>query len=599
MAYLAHLANVLAVYAILAMSLNLLLGYSGLVSLAHGAFFGLGAYAFALVIIHSGVDFFIAVAAAVFITGLIATIIAIAALRTRADYLVLITLGLQVIIFSLLQIERGLTRGLAGLAGISRPSIFGIELRSPFDYLPLMLAAAVICFVLLMHITTSPFGRLLKSMREDEDLVRSLGKNVTWLKIASFMLAGSFAAVGGALFATYTTFLTPLYFRVDTSILLIAMVALGGMGNLWGSVAGAAAVTLIPEGITFLARGNYELVGPVEGIVWGLLLIIFMRFRPQGFVPERWTWRRPRVKGWFTKGPAEQSAVALPATNHPPSARDRASSESGGEDVPRGKRASSQEPAGNGEPALEVRGLGKSFGGLRAVDKLDLKLTERRITALIGSNGAGKTTTYNLITGFTEPDAGRIFHQGTDITALSAHRIVRRGVVRSWQGARVFGGLTVIDNVLVARPTRIRERLSRVLLTPLAVAREERSNYPVARGCLEFVGLDDKADVLARELSFAEQKMLQIACLLATEAEILLLDEPVSGVDPNWIAKVSELLRSLATQGRTLCIIEHNLDVVRSLADVAFFLDQGRVVKVDTPEGLMKDEELVALYFGT
>jgi branched-chain amino acid transport system permease protein len=590
MEYLAHLANVVGVYAILAMSLNLLLGYSGLVSLAHGAFFGLGAYAFALMMIHLGVDFFVVIALTVAVTGLIATLIAIPALRTRADYLVLITLGLQVIIFSLLQIVRGVTGGLAGLAGVPRPTIFGAEILTPVDYLPLMLISAVICFLLLMHITSSPFGRLLRSVREDEDLARSLGKNVTLLKIAAFMLAGCFAGIGGALFATYVTYLTPLYFRVDTSIQLIAMVALGGMGNLWGSVAGAVLVTLVPEAITFLARGSYELVGPMEGVVWGILLIVFMLFRPQGLIPERWTLRRRRH-------PQKASREMTLSPRGPLSTLDTPSIVDGHGPAPEAPRG--QKPLGDGKTVLEVNGLAKWFGGLHAVEGLRFQMTERKITALIGSNGAGKTTTYNLITGFEEPDRGTVIHRGSDITGLSAHRVVRRGVVRSWQGARVFGGLTVLENVLLARPGGNREKLSRVLLTPVAVRREERDNQHAAAACLEFVGLEDKTTSLARELSFAEQKMLQIASLLATEADILLLDEPVSGVDPNWIAKVSELLRTLVAGGKTLCIIEHNLDVVRDLADIAFFLDQGRVVKVDTPANLMRDEDLVELYFGT
>jgi branched-chain amino acid transport system permease protein len=590
MEYLAHLANVVGVYAILAMSLNLLLGYSGLVSLAHGAFFGLGAYAFALMMIHLGVDFFVVIALTVAVTGLIATLIAIPALRTRADYLVLITLGLQVIIFSLLQIVRGVTGGLAGLAGVPRPTIFGAEILTPVDYLPLMLISAVICFLLLMHITSSPFGRLLRSVREDEDLARSLGKNVTLLKIAAFMLAGCFAGIGGALFATYVTYLTPLYFRVDTSIQLIAMVALGGMGNLWGSVAGAVLVTLVPEAITFLARGSYELVGPMEGVVWGILLIVFMLFRPQGLIPERWTLRRRRR-------PQKASREMTLSPRGPLSTLDTPSIVDGHGPAPEAPRG--QKPLGDGKTVLEVNGLAKWFGGLHAVEGLRFQMTERKITALIGSNGAGKTTTYNLITGFEEPDRGTVIHRGSDITGLSAHRVVRRGVVRSWQGARVFGGLTVLENVLLARPGGNREKLSRVLLTPVAVRREERDNQHAAAACLEFVGLEDKTTSLARELSFAEQKMLQIASLLATEADILLLDEPVSGVDPNWIAKVSELLRTLVAGGKTLCIIEHNLDVVRDLADIAFFLDQGRVVKVDTPANLMRDEDLVELYFGT
>ena len=231
MRYALHLVNVVSIYAILTMSLNLLLGYTGLVSLAHGAFFGLGAYACALIMLDLGLGFFAAMAASIVLTTIIAGLIALPALRTRADYLVLLTLGFQVIIFSLLQTQRGLTRGLAGLGDIPRPVIFGWELQTPADYLPLMLGASIVSFLLLSYLTRSPFGRLMRAMREDEDLLRSYGKDVTRVKVTVFMLAGAFAAVGGALFATYTTFLTPLYFGTQTSIVLLAMVAVGWHGE--------------------------------------------------------------------------------------------------------------------------------------------------------------------------------------------------------------------------------------------------------------------------------------------------------------------------------------------------------------------------------
>jgi ABC-type branched-subunit amino acid transport system ATPase component/ABC-type branched-subunit amino acid transport system permease subunit len=633
MIYISHLINLVAIYAILAMSLNLLLGYSGLVSLAQAAFFGIGAYASALVLINFGVNYFVALPIAILISMLISGLISVPALRTRSDYLVLLTLGFQMIIFGLLMTQRNLTRGLMGLSHIPRPEIFGIQLTSAPEYLPLTVGAAILCFLLLRHITTSPFGRLLKAMREDEDLSLSFGKNTMGLKIRAFVVAGGIAAVGGSLFASYTTFLTPLYFKTDTSILLIAMVALGGLANLYGSIVGAFLLVVIPEALTFLASGikigfieisGYELGGPLQAIVYGLLLILFMRFRPQGIIPE---YSRFRPGGSDASKPESESPAKGVATVNLLNPSLATVTESSGDRAigamalvgrpagPEGvavneveERHASGLPSvkaragageGNHEALLTTRGVSKHFGGLKAVDRLDLELKAHQITALIGSNGAGKTTSFNLITGFITPDSGQVIQRGTPITGLAPYRIARRGVVRSWQGARVFNGLSVLDNVLTARPNQKGESLLHLVLRPRSVRAEEAQNRQVALRCLTFVGLEKKAPLLAGELAFAEQKMLQIACLLATEAEVLLLDEPVSGVDPNWIRHLTRLLKELVAQGKTICVIEHNLDVVKDLADYAFFLDQGHVVAADTPSALMSDPKLVDLYFGS
>ncbi len=576
MDYVAHVVIVFLIYAILAISLNLLLGYSGLLSLAHAAFFGVGAYASALMVIHLGVNFFVAMFVGILIAAIMGAIVSIPALRVRAEYLILLTLGFQKVIYGLMVTLEDLTKGTTGLSNIARPKIFELGFVSPPSYLPLVFALSGLSFAIVWRITHSPFGRVLKAMREDEELAVSFGKDVLWFKVLAFIVAGSIAAVSGSLFASYTTFISPQYFTVDVSIFIIAIVALGGRANLWGSVVGAFLLITIPEGLTFVG-GEHELVDSVRAASYGALLVLFMRFRPQGMVPEHAGVRRGSSSAHDSLSPGEKDKIL--------SCRD-------------GTDRKSKENGKDQDLPIEIKGLCKNFGGLRAVDNLTLSLPEHRITALIGPNGAGKTTAFNLITNFLKADKGSVYYRGLDITNVSPHRIARLGVVRSFQGSRVFNGMSVLDCVLLACPKQSGESLRSLLFLPWKIAREENENRKSAMVCLKFVGLGEKAQELAGELSYAEQKMLQLACLLATKPEVLLLDEPVSGVDPRSIDHVLTLIRQLIDHGKTVCIIEHNLDVVKNLADSAYFLDQGQVVTEGTPLDLMNASNLVERYFG-
>jgi len=586
MNYFIHIAIIVSIYIVLAISLNLLLGYTGLMSIAHGAFWGLGSYAAALLLLNMGVNFFVALIGAVGITMIIAALLAGVALRARSDYLVLLTLAFQMITFGLLVNLRGLTKGYQGLINIPRPEILGSTLTSPTSYLPLVVGIAALSFFIVWWITHSPFGRVLKAMREDEDVALSLGKDVVRFKVISFMVAGGIAAVAGTLFATYATWISPEFFKYDVSILMLAIVALGGMANLWGTLVGAIIFVGMPQMLIFAVSEikifgilvtSTELFDPIRAVVFGVVLIVFMRFRPQGIIPEYKSFRLGKAKPYAPLPPEEADKILWQA----------------GVDQTPLKAQSSR------EAVIEVKGLVKNFGGIRATDELTLTLPGNRISALIGPNGAGKTTAYNLITRFLRADAGRVYYRGRDITKCSPHQITHLGVARSFQGARVMDGMKVLDNVLAARPRQSGENLWLLFFCPWRVVREEKENRRYAMACLSFVGLAELAQSLAVELSFGQKKRLQIACLLATEAEILLLDEPVSGVDPARIGDIMELMRKLISRGKTICIIEHNLDVVKDVAVFSYFLDQGRVVAKGTPSTLMADRRLAELYFGT
>lgn len=275
----------ICIYAILSLSLNILIGYSGLLSLAHAAFYGIGAYAATLFMMKLGFNFFPALGCGIVVAGISALLIAYPSLRLKGDYFVLASLGFQLIVFSILYNWIGLTRGPYGIPGIPRPSILGFK----FDSLPLyLILSAVILslvFLLIRLLCESPFGRALKALREDELAAGSIGKDVPNLKIWAFAIAGGLAAVSGVLYATYVTYIDPTSFTLDESIFIIAIVLIGGSGNLKGPMVGAVFMIMLPEVLRFL--GLPSTIAPnVRQMIYGALLVFLMRYRTQGLAGE-------------------------------------------------------------------------------------------------------------------------------------------------------------------------------------------------------------------------------------------------------------------------------------------------------------------------
>jgi ABC-type branched-subunit amino acid transport system ATPase component len=256
-----------------------------------------------------------------------------------------------------------------------------------------------------------------------------------------------------------------------------------------------------------------------------------------------------------------------------------------------------RKPGGAGV-LMRVQHVSKSFGGIQALKDFSTTLETGKITSLIGPNGAGKTTAFNVITGFLTPDSGTVELGGRDITRAKPHEMASLGVARSFQNLRLFLQMSVLDNVMVAVRPQQGEKLWRTLLLVSATTREERVTRRKALAILNEVGLRDKALELAENLSYAEEKLLGLARMMAMDADLLLLDEPGSGLDPASLDAMFAMIRGLANSGKTVCIIEHNLDVIKELSDKVVFLDEGRALAEGPPEAILRNPELADRYFG-
>lgn len=600
--------NAVLIFAIFALSLNLLLGYTGQVSVAHAAFGAVGGYSLAYLFLEHGISLVVGIVVAVVLSAVVGLVVGIPALRLSTEFLILLTLAVQTIIITLVTTSSSFG-GTYGLQNVQGFTLFGKALLLPSDYLPLFIVLTVVVYLVVRRMGESPYGRVLRGIREDEVACRSLGKNVFTYKLTVFAVTAGMAGLAGAMLVTQNQLASPSLFSFDQSTAIVAMVILGGTGNLLGSMIGATVLVLLTPFFESVLNFTPDKASLWRLIAYGVVLVIVMLVRPQGLLPEgttplsllRWLTRRPTVafvpttpaaagvrvpeqvnRGALTDLDLDADAHALTELAHHGDLPDTVISE--------GRR---------GEVVLAVVGLSKRFGGITAAEDLNMELRRGTITALVGPNGAGKTTVFNLLTGAIRPDAGMITLQGKDISGLRPDQVANHGMVRSFQDVRVFPRLSALQNVILAIQGQPGEHTSGLFLRPAATARAEREARRRALEWLSFVGMDSFADYPAGALAFGQQKLVALARVLATEADVVLLDEPASGIDQQWVEVMLGLIEQLRDKGRTICIVEHNLHVVGRLADHTYFMELGRITAQGTFEELTGERRLAEAYFGT
>lgn len=283
MEYIFHIIIMIVIYMVLAISLDLLAGHTGLLSITQAGFYGVGAYTSALLVVHLKAPFFLSVLAGMAIAALVSLIVSLPSLRLHDDYFVIATFGFQMIIFSVFNNWMAVTRGPLGIPGIPQPSIFGWTINSKFGFLLLAACFAAFAYFIVDRITSSPFGRVLHAIREDEVFAQSLGKNTLRFKVVAFAVSAALAASAGSLYAHYITFIDPTSFTVMESILVISMVIIGGAGSRWGPLVGAVVLVTLPEILRFVGLPN-AVAANLRQIIYGLLLVLMMLLRPRGLV---------------------------------------------------------------------------------------------------------------------------------------------------------------------------------------------------------------------------------------------------------------------------------------------------------------------------
>jgi branched-chain amino acid transport system permease protein len=586
--------NLMLVFVVFALSLNLLLGYAGQVSVAHASFGAVGGYSMGYLAMVRHWNFVPGILVGMFIALVFGIAVALCALKLSPEYIILLTLAISSVILGVFSTFPQLG-GTYGLIGIPITDLFGWKMENPSDWvLPLMAVAAVV-YVTCWRIGESPFGRVLKGLREDDRATEAIGKSVFRYKVLAFAIASMFAGLAGGLYSAYLHLATPGVYGFSISLAIFAMVIFGGMANLTGSVLGALVVQGSQPLLERVVKLSPERAGFVRLTAYGLLLVVLMRLRPQGVLPEGFSlWGKLRGRKTTDLRLEMVKSAEAPVVSFA-----GATAVSQTEELTHDEQLT-KEKAWEASPiVLQVRGLSKYFGGITAAQDLNMDLRKGSITALVGPNGAGKTTVFNLLTGYIKPDAGTVKLNGQDLAGLAPNEVARRGMVRSFQDVRLFMRLSCLDNVSMAVQSQPGEHLSSLFLRPVAANRAEVQTKEKAMEWLRFVGMEQFAALPAGALSYGQSKLVALARVLATEADVLLLDEPASGIDTQWVEAMLTLIESLREQGRTICIVEHNLHVVGRLADHTYFMELGLITDQGTIEHLTSSPRLAAAYFGT
>ena len=508
--------------------------------------------------------------------------------RLRGDFAA-VGLLVTAVMFNLLVTNyQPFLNGAAGLSLVPSPlqgSINPLSEGYQWGYAGVAVLLALLTYLFVARITKSPYGRTLRAMRDNDVVADSLGKNLRSLRTSSLVVGGAIAGLSGGILVGFINLWDPQAWGYAETIVLFAAVIIGGLGNHRGAVLGAILVPLAFEEATRYippVPGDPGLIPALQWVVIGLLIIVFLWFRPQGILPER---RRVILgaAGGPAAGPAAlavDDAALLPAisTSTAP--------------LPVRLRGG----AYAGAAILECSGLGRSFEGVRAVEDVAMSFQRGRLTGIIGPNGAGKSTLLAMLAGTLRPTEGRISYRGEDITSLPAYRRARGGLVRTFQLASEFKRLTVMENLIAAIPGQRGESFRGALLGRRFWGAQEREAIERAREMLERFGLLALGDRYAGELSGGQRRLVEIMRSLMAEPEVLLLDEPMAGVHPRLAHQIGEQLVALTQSGLTVIMVEHELSIMDAFCDPVIVMAEGRVLAEGTMSMLRANAEVVEAY---
>ena len=557
-------ASEVVIFAIACMALNVLIGWTGLVSFGHGAWFGTGAYAAALAQLNwfPG-SFFGPLVVALAVVAASAAVFGALILRRRGVYFSLLTLALSAMLFVVAFRWTAVTGGENGIGGLKRTSLFGFDLEISRNYYVFVALIAFVATVFLSRLRHSPVGATLIAIRENEQRARFLGYPTNRYKLIAFVVSATITGLAGVLLAFLNRMTSAEPMSVAFSGELLAMVVIGGMRSFLGPALGAFFFILFREYLS-TATENWLLF-------FGLLFVGFVMFSPDGLVG---VWER--LTKPFRKTVEDGAAMAL-----------RQAGASG--PVPE-----SLYRKGDGRAiALDVDGIAKNFGGVQAVRGVGFQVKDRSLHALIGPNGAGKTTAFNLISGMFPPTAGKVRLDGVDIAGLSPEAVTQAGLGRSFQITNLFPTLSVAENVRLAAQARHPARFSLWRRADtLPGVREETSEL------LRWTGLAGVETAEAGSLSYGGQRLLDMGLSLGTRPRILLLDEPLAGLAAAERGRVGDLIKSISREIPVL-LVEHDIDRVFQLADHVTVMNDGQVLVDGTVEEARSSHKVQEVYLGS